>query len=79
METGVVLAAPRRTWSMYIVAAALTLAATHDAYAQRGSQHLNSPGYQRALQESRRKPTQQQLDQLEIERRALQQRKHRRR
>ena len=28
----------------------------HDAHAQRGGQHLNSPGYQRALEESRRRP-----------------------
>jgi hypothetical protein len=36
-----------------------------------GGTWLDSPGYQRALQESRRARSQQQLDQLELERRAL--------
>jgi hypothetical protein len=36
-----------------------------------GGTWLDSPGYQRALQESRRARSQQQIDQLERERRAL--------
>jgi hypothetical protein len=55
-----------------LAALALWAVVSTEAIARRGGgSWLDSPGYQRALHESRRTPSQQQLDQLERERRAL--------
>lgn len=43
-----------RTAGLLVALAIVLHLPTSDALAQRGSQHLNSPGYQRALMESRK-------------------------
>jgi hypothetical protein len=47
----------RITIGLMMISLFASILATTDAVAQRGGQHLNSPGYQRALAESRKPKT----------------------
>ena len=46
-----------RRLAVLFIAAALSLAIASEAFARGGAPWLDSPGYQRALAESRKKPT----------------------